>query len=340
MAGLWSSIAERASTPNGETAPAAAGERPSSPRVLRELTIEESSRSYHGAPTIGILVTSMAIYRPSPSARGELQPHRIALGSLASSPSISCSETGELLAGLESPEPQPHVITFQCSDGRPVIITGDHKGWVRAWEGDDYRPIFEQNIHGDASRQQLYAYGGPGEGRLRVVALQAWFGPHQAQQALVHVLNGDTGEMLQTLVLEGVMQLIRGYVCSEGHRQRIVVAGSRGEVVVIDPEAGEVVQQMRGEGDKRITALACFESDESPPVPHVVASCESSEENVQVGIECSYAGPGGYLTPRGICTTSCSSAYPRWPCLHYGMTGVGGGNGQAGDHRHDSHLAC
>jgi WD40 repeat protein len=288
-------------SPDGETMPEASGVMAGAPQLLRKLSVRGPWNNL-GPSNLAIMASSIAIYKPSPSATGELQPHAIAVGTLTTWLPIFCSESGRLLANLQASHSQPHVITFQNPDEKPVIITKSKNGWVRAWDGDDYHLIFEREICQGSSLRQIYAYahGEPEERRLRVVAMQTWLGPHNTRRdeavGLVHILNGDTGETLHALMLEEQMQCLGGYFYSDGGRQRIVTAGTGGLVVVIDPEAGHIVQQMRGHTNFNVE-LACFESDESTPVPYVVVSCESGDHNVQVWFLAAYDAQLLYAAP-------------------------------------------
>jgi hypothetical protein len=201
------------------------------PRLLRTLTASDSLAS---------LPSSMAvIYKPS----GESHPHRIAIATEATALRILCSVTGIELAALEGPEPQTSVTNHHRPDGRPVIVLKSVSNHVWAWDGDDYSLIFKRTLGGGVRLQHLYTYTEPEEGNLRVVVVER---AHTSPR--LHVLDGDTGETLHSLVLADRIHRVGGYVWSDGGalRQRFVAAGTRGVVVVIDPEAGQVVQQMRG----------------------------------------------------------------------------------------------
>jgi WD40 repeat protein len=268
-------MSEFASAPPGEEASTLApGHEESNPRLLREAFLRDISRP-------GSQMKSMAIYKPSPAPSGEPQPHRIVVGHPILSLPIVCTRSGAVLAGLENPlsDPQEQVSTHQRSDGAPVILTKSSGGLLRAYDGDDYRLLYQSADIRDWRVHRFLAYNDPERGQLRVVTVVA----RGSRSTRLDVLSGDTAETLHSLVVNESVHCLGGYVWSDGHarRQRVVTAGTDGLVVVIDPEAGQIVQQMRGH-HKFNVALACFESDESPPVPYVVVSCETDDHKVQV----------------------------------------------------------
>jgi hypothetical protein len=224
-------MSEFACAPAGDEATALApGHEEGGPRLLREVSIDGVSGVDRGAR-----FKSMAIYKPSPAPSGELQPHRIVVGTAGDSVPIVCSRSGRLLAELEGSDfIQSYVTTHQRSDGSPVILTKGTTGVVCAWDGDDYRLIFENTGVGGSRPAQTLAYNEPERGQLRVVMTVG------ASASSLQVLDGDTGETLHSLELDEGARCLGAYIWSDDHarRQRVVTVGTRGLVVVIDPEAG------------------------------------------------------------------------------------------------------
>jgi WD40 repeat protein len=222
-------------------------------------------------------VSAMAIYKPSPALSGGPHPPRIAVVSRSTALRILCSQTGTELAALDGPEPQKAVTIHYRPDGRPVIVTRSELNYVWAWDGDDYHLVFKRSLGAGLRFQHLYTYAEPEEGRLRVIAVERLHLPS------LFVLDGDTGGTLHRLALDDQMHCVGGYVWSDGEdfRQRFVAAGTTGQVLVIDPEAGQILRKMQDHRNYNVV-LACFESDESPPVPYVVVACESDDHKVQV----------------------------------------------------------
>jgi WD40 repeat protein len=210
-------------------------------------------------------VTCVTAYLPS-SGAAPLH-HRIVAGRYRGAGlTVFCGRTGEDLATLPGAQ-QCCLTTYTLpGDGRPRIVSWAMGGALRVFDGEHYELLYQRQGEGEGAVGGVLTYYEPIAGWPRIV-VRADLG------TTLHVLDGESFEHLHSV--EGFGERVRALRAYgwEG-RQRLLVGGSEGRLVVYDPEAGLLLHDLQGHSGW-VCALNCFESSSEP---HRLVAVSSSKD--------------------------------------------------------------
>jgi hypothetical protein len=184
-------------------------------------------------------VSALVAYQPTDVSL----PHRVVVACVdARSLKVYASDSGALLGEMPG-EQQHRLVAYDTRDGSPRVASGSLTGDVRIFSGDTLEPLHAIKVGRKAFfRLQplinpsfdlqghtkcgtcLLVYHEAVAGAVRVVS-----GGRDKQ---ARVIDGESGEILQTFTLPKAVESLGGYVTSEGGTQRLVIGGRRSKVPV------------------------------------------------------------------------------------------------------------
>jgi WD40 repeat protein len=230
------------------------GDAAAGPRLMHDLRVTDPRRKQE--------ITSLAAYLPS-GPRAPRHPRVVVgLDMSAENATVFCCGTGTRLADFPSIEPQC-VATYDLPDDGPVrIVVGTAAGEVSVYDGENFT-LLHPACAFDSPVTCLTTYFEPGvEGRARIAA--------GLEEGVVRVIDGESGAVISaTEVMEEVPNQLLAY--AHQGRQRLVVAGRRGKIWVVDPETGQCLHDLEGHSGN-VRSLVWYEPTVAPGEIRIVSA--------------------------------------------------------------------
>jgi WD40 repeat protein len=181
-------------------------------------------------------------------------------GALSVGPSIEVwdSDTGEMIRELDC-----HGLSVGCMvaydipmDARECIAAGCSDGTLKLWDAVSAEQLHAVEAH-TGPISALHVYYDPVDGRPRLVSA--------GHDAVTHVWGGRAKKRLQTLeAYKNPIVSLASFVAADGGGARVVALDDAGKIWVYDPESGELVRTIEGQG--AIHVMACLSLSSHPVI--------------------------------------------------------------------------